>query len=69
MAPVAGGIADADKDRLVLPAGAGEGLVAPRIPIHRVMLVLEEVGRFLSRQAVCMLSGHSLVLFSATAVT
>ena len=54
---------------LFFPAGAGEGLLAPREPIHRIMLVLQEVGRFLARQTVCMLSGHNLILSSATAVT
>ena len=58
VAPVAGGIADAEEDRLVLLAGAGEGLLAPREPIHRIVLVLQEVGRFFARQAVFMWSGH-----------
>ena len=54
MAPVAGRIADAQEDGLVLALGFGEGLVAPGKPIHRVVLVLEEVGRFLPGQAVGM---------------
>ena len=37
VAPVAGGIADAQEDRFVLLAGAGEGLLAPREPIHRIV--------------------------------
>ena len=52
VAPVAGRVADAQEDGLVLLARLGEGLLAPRKPVHRVVLVLEQVGRFLPRQAV-----------------
>ena len=44
MAPVAGGIADREQDRLVLAAGLGKSVRAPGAPVHRVVLVLEEVG-------------------------
>jgi hypothetical protein len=59
---VAGGIADAQEDRFVLLARAREGLPAPREPIHRIVLVLQEVGRFLARQTVGMVFGHRLIL-------
>ena len=52
VAPVAGRVADAQEDRLVLLARLGKGLLAPGKPVHRVVLVLEQVGRFLARQAV-----------------
>ena len=44
MAPVARGVADREQDRLVLLPGAGEGLIAPRVPIHGVVRVLEQIG-------------------------
>ena len=37
-----------------------EGLLAPGKPIHRVMLMLQQVGRFLPRQAVDG-SGYNVV--------
>ena len=43
MAPVAGGIADRKEDRLVLLPGGGECGLVPRLPVHRVVLVLEQV--------------------------
>ena len=45
VAPVAGGVADRDEDRLGLAARAPERLLAPRIPVDRVLRVLEQVGR------------------------
>jgi hypothetical protein len=49
VAPVAGGVADREHDGDVAPGGLGEGLVAPRPPVHRVVRVLEQVraGRIL----------------------
>ncbi len=44
VAPVAGGVSDAQQDRLVLGPGAGQGLLAPGMPVHRVVGVLEQVG-------------------------
>src|SRR5690606_899792 len=35
--------ADAEQDGLVLPPGALEGLLAPRVPIHRVVGMLAQV--------------------------
>ena len=43
MAPMAGRIADAQKDRLVLRLGAGERLGSPRIPIHGVLGMLPQI--------------------------
>ena len=48
VAPMAGRVADAQEDGPVLPARLGKGLLAPGMPIHRVVLVLEQVGRFLA---------------------
>ncbi len=42
-APVAGGVADGQQDRLVAVARLGEGVGAPLAPIDRIVLVLEEI--------------------------
>ncbi len=52
VAPVAGRVADREKDRLVLRARPSERLRSPGIPVHGVVLVLEEVRRGLEREAV-----------------
>ena len=52
VAPVAGGVADREHDRAILVACAGERLVAPRVPVDRVVLVLQEVRRRLVGEAV-----------------
>ena len=44
VAPVAGGVADAQQDRAVLRACALQGLRPPRVPVHRIVGVLEKVG-------------------------
>ncbi len=43
VAPVAGRVADREKDRLVLGARPRERLVAPRIPVDRIVRVLEQI--------------------------
>ena len=43
VAPVAGGVADREQDRLVVARGLGERRLAPRAPVDRVVLVLEQV--------------------------
>ena len=59
VAPVAGGIADGEKHRLVLAAGPGKGLLAPRIPVHGIVRVLAEIERWLTLQMIA----HSLYSF------
>ena len=44
VAPMTCEIPDGKKDRLVLFAGLFEGFVAPRVPIHRIVSMQEEVG-------------------------
>ena len=56
VAPVAGGVADREQDRLVLRAGARERLLAPRVPVDRIVRVLEQVRARLAGRA-----GSSLV--------
>src|SRR5882672_2433474 len=52
MAPVAGRVTDAEKNRLVLLPRLFECFRAPGVPIDRIELVLQQVGRFLARKAV-----------------
>src|SRR5207245_11073794 len=52
VAPVARGIPDRQKDRLVFGARFRERLVAPRKPIDWIARVLQEVGAALVREAI-----------------
>ena len=45
MTPVARSVADGEEDRLGFRASLVEGFVAPRIPVDRVVSVLQEVRR------------------------
>ncbi len=56
VAPVAGRVADREQDRLVLASRSLERLGPPRVPVDRVLGVLEEVGAGLVREAV----GHRI---------
>jgi hypothetical protein len=49
MTPMTGRVADREEDRFILTARFGEGFLAPRIPIDRVMCVLEKVRGFFVR--------------------
>ena len=52
MAPVAGGVANREEDGLVLFSGCFKGLVAPGVPMHGIVGVLEEVGALFGEEAV-----------------
>ncbi len=52
VAPMAGGVADRQQDRLAAVAGLGERRLAPRPPMHRIVLVLEQIGAGLARKPV-----------------
>jgi hypothetical protein len=52
VAPVAGGIADRKQDRQILATRPVERLGAPRIPVHRVVAMLEKVGTGLGSEAI-----------------
>jgi hypothetical protein len=55
MAPVTGGVSDRQQDGLAFGPGSLERFLAPRHPMHRIALVLEQVGTgFMSQQV----SGH-----------
>ena len=52
VAPMAGGVADREQDGLARALGLGERLWPPRPPMHRVLLVLEEIGARLAAETV-----------------
>ena len=52
VAPVAGGVADADEDGFVLGSGAGPGFIAPGVPVDGIVGVLQEVGRGLPGKSI-----------------
>jgi len=52
VAPVAGRVADREEDRLVLAPRARERFLAPRIPVHGIHRVLQQVGALLAAQAI-----------------
>ena len=60
VAPVAGGIADGEQDRLALLLRQRKRLCIPRMPVHRVAGVLQQVRAGFLRQRV----GHEIALFS-----
>ena len=55
MTPITRGVADADEDRLVLASRGFKRLRSPRIPVHRVMGMLQQVGAGFVDQAIRML--------------
>jgi len=60
VAPVAGGVADTEKDRAVGALRLLENLLAPGIPVHRVFRVLEEIRGVLLAEAVTPSLGHKI---------
>ena len=52
MAPMAGGIADGEQDRLLLGLGLGQRLGPPGLPMHGVVPVLQQIGARLLAQPV-----------------
>src|SRR5207302_10836354 len=56
VAPVAGRGPDRNEPRNVALPSGGERLLAPRLPVDGVVLVLEQIGRGLTREAVGHLS-------------
>src|SRR5262249_34949745 len=52
MAPMAGGIADAEKNRPVELARSRQRVGTPRVPIHRIMGMLAEIGTCLINEAI-----------------
>ena len=52
VAPVAGGVADGEEDRSVLLCRLTEGFLSPRIPVHGVRRVLQQIGAVLVLQSI-----------------
>src|SRR5712691_3463278 len=52
MAPMTGRITDRQEERLILARGPLEGFLAPRIPVHGIVSVLEQVGTLLASEAI-----------------
>ena len=52
VAPMAGRVADRDEDRPVLRARPGEGGLAPRMPVDRIVAVLAQIRRRLGGESV-----------------
>ncbi len=50
--PVAGAIADADEQQSVRVAGQLQSLIAPRVPLHRVVGMLQQIGTRLVNEVV-----------------
>ena len=57
VAPVTSRIANAQEKRFLLLPGLGERLRAPRVPVHRIMLMLQQVRGFLTREPIGVSSG------------
>jgi hypothetical protein len=57
VAPVAGGITDAEKDRAVFPLGSVQGLGSPGIPIYGVIGVLLKIGAFFVKKPIGLATG------------
>jgi hypothetical protein len=55
MAPVAGGIANGQENRLVLLLRRFQGAFIPGLPMHRIVTMLQKIWAGFARQAVC---GH-----------
>ena len=53
VAPVAGGVADGEQNRLVRLARLCQRFVAPGAPMHRIVLVQEQIGAGFGRRADC----------------
>ena len=60
VAPVARRVADGQEDRLVLASRPGERVLAPRIPVDRVVLVLEKIGALFGGETIRHFSDYAL---------
>ena len=52
VAPMTGAVPDGDEERAILPSREFQGFLAPRQPVHRVVLVLAEIGARLQMKPV-----------------
>ena len=56
MTPVAGAVTDAQKDRLILLFGPAERLLVPRVPVHGIFRVLQQIGACLVFQMIAQIT-------------
>jgi hypothetical protein len=61
VAPVAGAVSDGQKNRPILPPGTLQRFIAPGIPIHRIVRVLEEIRRCFGLKTIRIRQGNSCV--------
>jgi hypothetical protein len=62
MAPMAGRIADRQQNRAVLAFGLQEGRLVPGPPMHRIILVLKQIGAGFMAEEVHLFSGGSCTM-------
>jgi hypothetical protein len=62
MAPVAGGVADTEKNGFVFFFGTMERFLSPGIPIHWIMSVLQKIRAGLMNQPIRMSGFHAKLL-------
>ena len=67
MAPMAAAVTDAHEHQLVLRLRLGKGLIAPGVPVHRVVGVLQEIDRAFAREVVGRLTIEVAFAVSAAA--
>jgi hypothetical protein len=62
MTPMAGGIADTEKNGFILPLCTTQSLLSPRIPIHWIMSVLQKIRAGFMNQPIRMSGFHVKLL-------
>jgi hypothetical protein len=62
MTPVACGIPHREKNRLILAAGLLESLLSPRMPVHWIMRVLQEIRALFVNESIGHHSAPNMVL-------
>jgi hypothetical protein len=65
MAPVTCRVADRQQDRLVLGLGGGERRLSSGLPMHRIVLVLQQIGAGFLAKAVVVCCRHLRLLREA----
>ena len=66
VAPVTGGIADADKYRLIFIHCSFQRFLAPGIPVYRIMRMLKQIRTCFAGKPVAVFSTHEECSYKAT---
>ncbi len=61
--PMAGAISDREQDRAIQLVSPLEGFVPPRVPVHRILAVLKQVGAALAGQSIGTFLGGAFLHF------